>query len=173
MQYNPVRPEVLMYDSSRAFSRNLAQCVNRYDPCMQGHKWSDVAGFRAIAHIPYQVSTMSFFEQHSAGIPLFYPSKEYLLELYKGGADVLREVFWTRDIKGKFTWENMAATLELADYYQPEFHVEYFHSVGDLDCLVDDDSVIEEAAMTTRFKARLLRERVPGMWKQVLERVKA
>ena len=44
------------------------------------YKYSDLAAHQGIVHLPYQVSTMSIFEQYRMNIPLFFPSKELLLQ---------------------------------------------------------------------------------------------
>jgi len=49
--------------------------IGRYD-------WNDLMIFKGIIHIPYEVSTMSMFEQVSTEIPLFFPTKEFLKELW-------------------------------------------------------------------------------------------
>jgi len=43
------------------------------------YKYSDLAAHQGVVHLPYQVSTMSIFEQYRMNIPLFFPSKELLL----------------------------------------------------------------------------------------------
>ena len=48
----------------------------------QPFEWSDLLKFKGIIHFPYEVSTMSMFEHFSAGIPLFFPSKKYMMESY-------------------------------------------------------------------------------------------
>lgn len=45
-----------------------------------GYKWSELCTFKGIVHFPYEISTMSMFEQFTAGIPLFFPSKKYMME---------------------------------------------------------------------------------------------
>ena len=49
--------------------------IGKYD-------WNDLMIFKGIIHIPYEVSTMSMFEQVSAEIPLFFPTREFLKELW-------------------------------------------------------------------------------------------
>jgi len=46
------------------------------------YEWNDLMIFKGIIHIPYEVSTMSMFEQVSSEIPLFFPTKEFLKELW-------------------------------------------------------------------------------------------
>jgi hypothetical protein len=50
-----------------------------------GHPWQAVAEYSGVVHFPYNVSTMSTFEEYSAGIPIFCPSLDFTLDLYKRG----------------------------------------------------------------------------------------
>jgi len=54
----------------------LISLRDRY-PC---YRYSDLAAHQGIVHLPYQVSTMSIFEQYRMNIPLFFPSQELLLQ---------------------------------------------------------------------------------------------
>ena len=43
--------------------------------------WQDLFAFKGIVHFPYNISTMSIFEEYSANVPLFFPSKNFLRTL--------------------------------------------------------------------------------------------
>ena len=47
----------------------------------QNYKWEDLYKCKAMLHLPYEISTMSIFEQYSANIPLIFPSKVFLKKL--------------------------------------------------------------------------------------------
>jgi hypothetical protein len=49
----------------------------------------------AIVHLPYQLSTMSFFEQYAMGIPLLVPTPEFLWDLHDE-FDLVTERTWHR-----------------------------------------------------------------------------
>jgi hypothetical protein len=59
----------------------------------KGYMYEDLVKFRAIIFIPYQSSTISFFEFYRLNIPLFCPSKSLLIK-------------WHRDNK-EFMWERI------------------------------------------------------------------
>ncbi|MCJ7767674.1 hypothetical protein MUP79_04735, partial [Candidatus Bathyarchaeota archaeon] len=59
----------------RPFSAEVQASGQPIDP---GRSWIDDKG---IIHMPYECSTMSIFEQYSANVPLFFPSKSFLKEL--------------------------------------------------------------------------------------------
>jgi hypothetical protein len=43
--------------------------------------WPVIYQRKALVHFPYEVSTMSVFEQYCAGVPLLFPSRRFLTEL--------------------------------------------------------------------------------------------
>jgi hypothetical protein len=48
---------------------------------VQATPWTVIYQRKALVHFPYEVSTMSNFEQYTAGVPLLFPSKRFLTEL--------------------------------------------------------------------------------------------
>lgn len=64
------------------------------------YKWEDLSEFLGIIVIPYTCSTMSIFEHYTSNIPLFFPSKDFMIELYVDyGNFVLSEITWNRVFK--------------------------------------------------------------------------
>ena len=47
------------------------------------YEWSDLCNYKSIIHFPYNVSTMTIFENYTSNIPLFFPSKDFTFELSK------------------------------------------------------------------------------------------
>jgi hypothetical protein len=64
--------------------------INKNNGLSNGYKWEELYSYKGIIHIPYEISTMSIFEQYSANIPLFFPSKKYLYELIKNEGHCLQ-----------------------------------------------------------------------------------
>ena len=46
----------------------------------KNHSWKELYEFEGIVHMPYEMSTMSIFEQLFAGVPLFFPTKRFYKE---------------------------------------------------------------------------------------------
>jgi hypothetical protein len=94
------------------------------------YKWSDLYSHKGIYHFPYEISTMSIFEQYSANIPLFFPSKKYLKE--NGG---LRSIYGKRVHPKLEICMNNEWWIERADYYDVENmkHIVYFDNLEDLE----------------------------------------
>jgi hypothetical protein len=89
------------------------------------YTWQDLYSFKGIVHVPYEISTMSIFEQYSANVPLFFPTKRFLKQM-----GTLKSVYGTLH-------PNLAPCadidwwIERADYYHLP-HITYFDSEADL-----------------------------------------
>lgn len=115
VQYNPQREEFLIAPIHHRyfepiFLKQLNQSLNeigennvliaRIRDIYQYYKYSDLVNHPAIIHVPYQVSTMSLFEQYRMGIPLLFPSLDLLAEWhYRFG--IVNERSWNNVIYGK------------------------------------------------------------------------
>lgn len=116
IKYNPTRNTFLCYDyvNNRTFPKhplitNKGELGSRY-------KWSDISQFRGIIHIPYEISTMSMFEHYSAGMPLFFPSKQFMLEKVN-----IQSVsaYWGSKLPSDLSiFSNKSTWLDLADFYE-------------------------------------------------------
>lgn len=88
---------VFLYYSAKPFNEFAGTNVKRkHDELKFGHTWQEVAEYAGIIHFPYNISTMSTFEQYTANIPIFCPSINFILELYKTGLlyRVLEQTSW-------------------------------------------------------------------------------
>jgi hypothetical protein len=143
------------------YSRNkIAEITNpsiKYkDDLFKSHTHNDLVKYRGIIHIPYQISYMSIFEQYTSNIPLFFPTKEFLMEIYKENKySVLKEVSWNNycgqasksciEYKGKHdpndynNYESVMEWLKYADFYDVEWmpYITYFSSFEELNSIVN------------------------------------
>lgn len=115
-----------------------------------GYPWKILESFKGVAHLPYQVSTMSLFEQYTANIPLFFPTKEFLKKMYEDGSHLLHQVSNNQleslppvstisPMNGidpnNYTDKNVINFwLNHADYYDQEWmpHINYFNAPDEL-----------------------------------------
>jgi len=68
----------------------------------RGHTWHQLYQRQALVHVPYEMSTMSLFEQYSAGVPLVFPTKRFYVELIKKTLVVFGHFWkgqWVRHLK--------------------------------------------------------------------------
>lgn len=128
--YNPIRDQFICQGDRALFpdSTLLIEKPSRID-------WSDLYSYRGIVHVPYEISTMSIFEQYSAGVPLWFPSKEFYKQCILSGKITLGSFY------GNICWDALAETassidfwLDRADYYDSENmkYVKFYSSVEDL-----------------------------------------
>lgn len=75
MKYNPIKNTFLCYSGNVDHS-----LITKKTELGNNYKWEELSKFRGIIHFPYEISTMSMFEQFTAGIPLFFPSKKFMIE---------------------------------------------------------------------------------------------
>ncbi|ELT90573.1 hypothetical protein CAPTEDRAFT_209626 [Capitella teleta] len=103
-QYSPTHNNFLLApihqkNFSRTFLRDfedLCQCNHVLRPLREvyaEYSFSDLVKHKGIVHVPYQVSTMSVFEQYAMAIPIIVPSIELLADWHLNH-QVIRERTW-------------------------------------------------------------------------------
>lgn len=98
---------------------NITNIIHKRDLGL-GYPWSLICEFKAIIHIPYEISTMSLFEHYTSGIPLIIPTKRLL----KKKSRCLKTLS-AYGMKG-----NIDEWIEKADFYDTENmpYITYFDS---------------------------------------------
>ena len=134
-----------------SFKDWLPECDIVTKSVMKGYSWQDVADFKAIIHMPYSNTLMSVFEQYSMNIPLLFPSKEFLIQLWQrySKQGVMSELSFRQifnltpksliDCEGldPNNYINQNSFVEwsgLSDFYDPEWmpYIELYDSVSEL-----------------------------------------
>ena len=62
------------------------------------YSWRELYSYKSIIHLPYNVSTMSIFEQYQAGVPLNFPSLDFLMDIIEQGYPAMSEVTFFTNI---------------------------------------------------------------------------
>jgi hypothetical protein len=110
-----------------------------------GHySWNQLYSHAGIIHIPYNVSTMSIFEQYTAGVPMFFPS----IDASKSFKSFLSEA-------GELVSHELA--YQSMDFYDESMmpHLLYFSSLSELyDKVIDTDYPSVHNAMIEYSKVR-------------------
>ena len=155
MKYRPVRQTFLCYTGGCPPNPRITQ---KHE--IGNFAWQTVAEFKGVIHFPYEISTMSLFEQFSAGCPMFFPSRAYLtanagqltsISNYWGSNPMPYQYGDLSDIKN---W------VDLADFYDTftSPNTQYFDSQEHLDTLLDAfvyvDDRDERARYVTTVQAR-------------------
>lgn len=145
-----------IYYSRNKISEITNPNIKYKDDLFKSHTHNDLVRHRGIIHIPYQISYMSIFEQYTSNIPLFFPTKKFLMELYiENKYSVLKEVSWNNycgeasksfiEYKGNHdpndynNNESVMEWLKYADFYDEEWmpYITYFSSFEELNSIVN------------------------------------
>lgn len=132
-----------------------------------GYRWNQLYSYKGIYHIPYEISTMSIFEQYSANVPLFFPSKKHLKEL--GGT---KSLYGTKLPLELSMCENNDWWVDRADYYDEENmkYITYFDNEEDLKEKIKSlDYTKISQLMAEHNKTR--KEKVYTQWKSFFESI--
>ena len=123
------RKEFLCYDANRVDIDNV---VSKSDLPV-GYEWSLLCEFRGIIHIPYEISTMSIFEQYASCIPLIIPTKRFLKRM---GTLISVDAY---EILGSSKFSDVDEWIERADFYDEDNmpYISYFDSWEELNTLLD------------------------------------
>lgn len=183
------RAGFIQYEQGPDLGNEVPGIVQRAKALPLGWKWPTIHKYKGVVHLPYQVSTMSTFEQYTANVPQLFPSAKYLTDMYFGGWGVLSQVStfqyasstrhvgsivpidgpldpndWkSRDVVEKL-W------LPLADYYDTDWmrEVLLFGSTAELRHLCETtDFEFVSARMTEHNIVRKMR--VYESWSKVLK----
>ena len=110
MKYAPTKNTFLCY------SGNVHHpLITNKSELGRGYKWEELCKFKGIIHFPYEISTMSLFEQFTAGIPLFFPSKEFML---KNVSTQSVSAYWGNLPENLKDFSNKSLWIENADFYK-------------------------------------------------------
>ncbi|CAF2121680.1 unnamed protein product [Rotaria magnacalcarata] len=153
------------------------------------YKYSALSHHPAIIHVPYQVSTMSLFEQYRMSIPLLVPSLDLLTEWqYQYG--VVNERTWDNlnygkrpngsritgesrnvpDPNDEFDRNAIRYWLNFSDFYQWP-HFVYYNSIEDLaGKLFTTD--FQDISVKMKSYNRQLRYSLLKKWRKILKNIK-
>ena len=148
MSYNPVY-DMFLYFGSFRIKEQSGRMIYKHDAMKAGHAWQNIADFKGCIHYPYNVSTMSIFEQYTANIPLFFPTKRYLMEMFLDKIPILHQLSWQQQgsngipksqMDNSFQWDPnnfsdfncISNWLDYADFYSDNMKcIRYFDDLYD------------------------------------------
>lgn len=153
----------------------------------RGYEWQQVADYKGIVHVPYNVSTMSIFEQYTSNIPLFFPSVKFLSELRERFPDngVLSETSWNQvhglpsnsiifcGIEDPNNYKNISDVMrwiDLSDFYDKDNmpHICYFDSWENLNETLNTTDLNNVSSKMKMHNVKR-KEDVYSSWKKILE----
>ena len=183
------KTDKFLYSSKFKPQSELYKTVDKDKEFKFGYSWQELADYKGIIHIPYNVSTMSIFEQYTANIPLFFPTWEFLTFLCKNHnhQGVMSETSWSQ-IRGlppysivfaglddPNQYDNIPKMMEwyrLSDFYDKEEmpHIQYFESFEHLNILLKSVD-LEEITRKMKKHNKHRKEKVYNLWCQKLKAI--
>lgn len=190
IEYKPCANHILYYSPFRDNALNNI-FVRKNDLLSSGHSWKDLGMFKAIMHYPYNVSTMSLFEQYTANIPLLCPSKALLMDMYAKHIDVLDQMSWNKTYKKapgstlKIDFEHdpnryddlksVEYWLQFADFYNEKWmpHIQYFDSIAELNCIANMFTIeqYKKVSDAMRETNKWRKQEIYSRWENILSKV--
>ena len=178
-----------LYSSKFKHQPKLHKTVDKDTEFQSGYYWQDLADYKGIIHVPYNVSTMSISEQYTANIPLFFPTWEFLGVLCNsyGTQGVMSETSWNQ-IKGLPPQSKTFAGLDdpnrfdnipkmmqwyrLSDFYDPINmpFIQYFNSFRHLNSMLQNVDLNEISEKMKEHNAHRKVETY-NKWKQKLKEI--
>jgi hypothetical protein len=148
------------------------------------YRWQDLYAFKGIVHFPYNISTMSIFEQYSANVPLFFPSKNFLRTLQAIYPDrILQQLSFFQifnlkppttpgDLNNIQDRKSLNSWIDSADFYDEENmpYIQYFDSFDHLEeqlKTVDCNAISQKMREHNEKRKQLVVEK----WKTILSRI--
>ena len=155
------------------------------------HTFEDVAKYRGIIHVPYQISVMSIFEQYRMNIPMFFPSPELLarwqVDHYIMPERSFNGAFFNQrpnasiitphpsqanvpDPKNEYDYESILYWMRFADFYQIMPHSFIYESIDDLVDLLSklDDAALRRTSYSMRAYNIEFKKKIIKTWKTIL-----
>ncbi|CAF1339882.1 unnamed protein product [Didymodactylos carnosus] len=198
-QYKPVRKSFLFVPIGNteidktfpsAVSReNMTIPVNKLREVYSRYKYSDLSSHLGIIHVPYQLSTMSIFEQYRMNIPLFFPALDLLTEWHKKQNILCQRTWhcayhWTRangsvirgvekDMPDPNNDYDIAAVkywLKFADFYQWP-HIILYESIEDLIQKLETTDLMAVSAKMKTYNEDVKLDLL-NKWNGILKRIK-
>lgn len=183
--YFPLRKNFMLNLSEiTRFSLKSHPNISRKENLSHNYKWSELYHYKGIIHFPYEISTMSIFEQYSANIPLFFPSKEYLKKMLRKDEYHIQSRYnlmygnnpyhsTLRKALHDMYWIDY--WVDRADFYDDDNmkYITYFDSIEDLFEKIEKISRKELIDISKNMKEHniLRKERVYKEWKQIFDKI--
>jgi hypothetical protein len=135
-------------------------------------------------HFPYEISTMSIFEQYTANIPLFFPSKRFLKELISTNKyNFISRYIMINSVKTNKVYPNSLDIamddntwinfwVDKADYYDEENmkYIIYFDNMNELESLIKNTNMKEVSEKMVQHNI-VRKDNIYSSWKTIMDNI--
>lgn len=174
-KYKGNKYKLLIFDKFNIIEENDLM-IKKQNALGKSYKNEELMEYKGIIHIPYEISTMSIFEQYSCNIPLFFPSKKYLYKLIKEQKVKLQSKYSSiYPVKFNEALQNnidFIFWVERADFYDTENmkHITYFDSIEHLNYLLKNSNytqISKNMENHNKLRKKICLEK----WKKLIKKV--
>lgn len=138
LKWQPTTDNALIYSGEDHLKIKNAKFVSRNSLGTYSNEL--LCSFSYVVHLPYDVSTMSLFEQYAGGIPLYLPTLRYLLEEWCKKPNLLQSKYWFHNnsnsyapyLNNQHDDDSNLWWLNRSDFYHHIDRLNYFDSTEEL-----------------------------------------
>lgn len=177
-KYNPKNNKSILFSKQNI---NIPNTINKN--LLHNYTWKDLFSYKSMIHIPYNASTMSIFEQYSANVPLFFPSKNLIMKLIDNKiaySEVSYNQILFSESKSVVEYKNeidpnninekklFLKIIELSDFYNFPF-ISYFETIEELMDKLNEDlnEISHKMSKFNEFK----KKRTYEDWSKILDKI--
>jgi hypothetical protein len=124
--YQPTKPTFVLY----GHSTNPPKHPLLVERPKEGYSWSELFSYKGIVHLPYEMSTMSLFEQVHANVPIWVPTPRFYMECIANGTMEFITFYHVQKDQD-FTEQDVLNCFERSDIYNTP-GLMYYDSYEDL-----------------------------------------
>lgn len=184
-KYTGTKNKYVIHDRSELIiPNNLCTSLGAIRNASWKYTWQDLYSYKGIVHIPYHNSSMSIFEQYTANVPLFFPSKKFAKELFyqdKIFADLtfykIEKKQEPEDLNNPNSLRNpdiLDKWIDTSDFYETENmkYLQYFDSPNHLEYLlntVDTNEISQNMAQHNILR----KQSIYTSWTEILNSIKS
>ena len=184
-KYTGTKNQYVIHDRSEiVVPGNLCVSLGAVRNTSWKYSWPDLYSYKGIIHVPYHNGSMSIFEQYTANVPLFFPSKKHAKELFHQNKIFSDLTFYKinkmkepDDLNNPNSLRNpeiLDKWIDTCDIYDTENmkHVQYFDSPSHLEHLLrtaNTKEISNNMAAHNVFR----KESVYNSWKQILTSIES
>lgn len=148
------------------------------------YSWQNLYDHKGVIHIPYHNGSMSIFEQYTANVPQFFPSKKYGKELFHQNKMFSDLTFYRinkakepDDINNPNSLRNPAILdkwFDTCDFYDEDNmkYIQYFDSISHLEHLLKTVNTKEISQNMANYNI-LRKDSVYNSWSQILKSIES
>jgi len=178
-KYTGTKNQYVLHDRSYDMGLSLIHLSSLRNGSWR-YTWQDLYSYRGVVHTPYHNGSMSIFEQYTANVPLFMPSKQYCKELFAQNKMLSDLTFYKinnakepDDLNNPNSLRNpdmLNKWIDSFDFYDTENmkHVQYFDSPAHLTHLMQTVNAHEISSNMAQHNV-LRKQSIYNSWKEILD----